>query len=315
MKNKKEKETLKYLSMAVVLALVVLAAIVLIGQGEKRGKNKSTSKVELFFPALTSSELKFETREISGETEADILGSVLRELALGPKTDGLGRAVPEGIKINGATINGRNVTVDISGEYKDLKQSEELLCRGSIVWTLTGLDFIDSVTITVDGEPLLKSTGDEIGSMGRNDIVLNTEISPEASSLITVKLYFSDSNGAHLVVEERDIGANPDDIENKIIEELIAGPEDGSLIRTVPPETKIRDIKVVDGICYVDLSMEFVTKNNVGATGEALTIYSIVNSLTELSNINKVQFLIEGEKLDEYKGHLDFGKPFEHTEY
>ena len=99
------------------------------------------------------------------------------------------------------------------------------------------------------------------------------------------------------------------------MEQLIAGPESKDLFPTVPPETKIRDVKVVDGICYVDLSMEFVTKHGGGSSGEAFTIYSIVNSLTELSNINKVQFLIEGEKLDEYKGDFDFGKPFEYTEY
>ncbi|MEA4815688.1 MAG: GerMN domain-containing protein [Lachnospiraceae bacterium] len=314
-KKGKGKEILKYLSMVVVLALIVLAAILFISQKEKVSEEKNTIKINLYFPMAASSELKAESREISGNDEADILSNVLKELAGGPKTEGLSRALPENVKINSAKINGTAVTVDFSEEYSSLKSGEELLCRGSIVWTLTELDFIDSVAITVNGEPLLKSTGEEIGSMSRDDVVLDKEISPEPSSTVTVKLYFADSTASHLEVEERNIEANPNDIEKKILEQLITGPESNDLSPTVPPETKIRDVKVVDGICYVDLSMEFVTKHSGGSTGEALTIYSIVDSLTELSNVNKVQFLIEGEKLDEYKGHLDFGKPFEYTEY
>ena len=41
-----------------------------------------------------------------------------------------------------------------------------------------------------------------------------------------------------------------------------------------------------------------------------LTVYSIVNSLCELDEVEKVQFLIEGEKQIEYKGHIEFDKPF-----
>jgi len=295
-KKKKEKGTLKYLSTVVVFALIVLAAILFISQKEKVSDEESTVKVNLYFPMTSSLELKAESREVSGNDEADILSNVLKELADGPKTEGLSRVFPETVKINSAKINGSSVTVDFSEGYNDLKSGEELL-------------------ITVNGGPLLKSTGEEIGSMSRDDVVLDKEISPEPSSTVTVNLYFADSTASHLEVEERSIEANPNDIEKKILEQLIAGPESEDLSPTVPPETKIRDVKVVDGICYVDLSTEFVTKHSGGSTGEALTVYSIVNSLTDLSNVDKVQFLIEGEKLDEYKGHLDFGKPFEYTEY
>ena len=41
-----------------------------------------------------------------------------------------------------------------------------------------------------------------------------------------------------------------------------------------------------------------------------IAIYSIVNSIVSLYNIEKVQFLIEGEKIEETIGHLDYSKPF-----
>ena len=40
-----------------------------------------------------------------------------------------------------------------------------------------------------------------------------------------------------------------------------------------------------------------------------LTIYSVVNSLTELPHIDKVQFLIEGQKVEVFK-HMIFNEPF-----
>jgi germination protein M len=60
----------------------------------------------------------------------------------------------------------------------------------------------------------------------------------------------------------------------------------------------------------VDLSQEFVAKHNSGAASELVMVYSIVNSLCELETVEKVQFLINGEKLKDYDGHLDFVTPF-----
>ena len=48
-----------------------------------------------------------------------------------------------------------------------------------------------------------------------------------------------------------------------------------------------------DGVCYVNLDENFLmVVNNVSTD---VSIYSIVNSLSELSNVNKVQILINGE--------------------
>ncbi len=44
---------------------------------------------------------------------------------------------------------------------------------------------------------------------------------------------------------------------------------------------------------------------------ENFTIGQIVNSLVELDNIEKVQFLIEGEKAESLMGHFDILEPFE----
>ena len=80
-----------------------------------------------------------------------------------------------------------------------------------------------------------------------------------------------------------------------MVEELIAGPSGQieGLFPSINPNTKIINVMTKDGICYVNLDENFLTVVNNVSTD--VSIYSIVNSLVELSNINKVQILINGE--------------------
>lgn len=48
-----------------------------------------------------------------------------------------------------------------------------------------------------------------------------------------------------------------------------------------------------DGICYVNLDESFLTVE--GNVSTDVSVYSIVNSLVELSTVNKVQILVNGE--------------------
>ena len=64
-------------------------------------------------------------------------------------------------------------------------------------------------------------------------------------------------------------------------------------ISTVPSGTKLISVSVVDGVCYVNLSDSFKNNKNPEVTEEVL-LYSIVNSLTELQGVSKVQISING---------------------
>ena len=44
-----------------------------------------------------------------------------------------------------------------------------------------------------------------------------------------------------------------------------------------------------------------------GSIGEEMTIYSIVNTLTELPFVKKVKILVDGEELDTISGHVEIG--------
>lgn len=111
-----------------------------------------------------------------------------------------------------------------------------------------------------------------------------------------VTLYFPDRGKQYLVRESRVIEHTTEQREKLVLEELIKGPEDLEKGTVIPPATKLYSVTTKNGTAYVNLSSEFKTDLPVGNNNEILAVYSIVNSLTNLKGINKVQIRIEGYK-------------------
>jgi germination protein M len=132
----------------------------------------------------------------------------------------------------------------------------------------------------------------------------------------TLNMYFSDSTGRSLVKVPVDITYDATiPLEQLAVEQLIKGPysidgvDPDAVEATIPENTELNKISVKENTCYVDFSEEFLEKRtNVSAEA---TIYSVVNTLVELSNINKVQFSINGEQVLLYNDTIDFGSAFE----
>ena len=94
-----------------------------------------------------------------------------------------------------------------------------------------------------------------------------------------------------------------------VLKKLSEGPQDEELISVMPHDTVLNKVRVKNNIAYVDFSREFIENHPGGSMGEYNTLYSIVNSLTEIEGINAVDFSIQGEKLETYKGHCEFSEP------
>lgn len=270
------------------------------------------SQVELYFVGVTGN-LKANSKVLSLEDENEMVQEVITQLQAGFISEGVQPTVPKTLGVNAITAEDGVLFLDVSGEYNGMTNVEEVICRTSLVWSLTSLSFVNSVMLTVDGIPLQSDSGVTFGPMTRSNTLIDGVVLPNTTEFAILKLFFSNADASDLVVEDRVVEVNSNQPrERSILEQLIAGPQDPNNYATIPPETTIRDVTTTnDGICYVNLSQEFVTKHGGGTAGEMITIYSIVNSLCELENVTSVQFLIEGEKLDVFKGHVDFSTPFQ----
>ncbi|MFZ5640387.1 MAG: GerMN domain-containing protein [Bacillota bacterium] len=133
---------------------------------------------------------------------------------------------------------------------------------------------------------------------------------------VKVTLYFANSGGDMLVPAVKTIDNVPG-IARATLEELMKGPGAGKdLAPTIPSGTRLKDIDIHDGVATVDFSKEFVDNHWGGSSGELLTVYSVVDVLTQFPTVEKVQFLVEGRKVETLAGHMDLAQPvMRNTEY
>ncbi len=265
-------------------------------------------KVRLYFPTIDNSALKIEEREVTVRDGA-ILKACLLALAEGPKAPELRNPIPGGTEIRGITIKEGVAIVDLSKEFLNSSGLDEVTSRLSIVNTLTGIDGVEKVRLWIEGEDMIGPSGMPLGDMEPAE--LDAEGNPVPGETRTVTLYFSDSQAMYVVGENREITLPKGmSLEEKVLMELMAGPRTDDLWDAIPEGTKLLSVSTKDGICTVNFSKEYVENSPGGTASERMAIYSVVTTLTDLEGIQKVQFLIEGKKLEIYT-HMIFDKPFE----
>lgn len=134
----------------------------------------------------------------------------------------------------------------------------------------------------------------------------NGEVTKKSSAEeeVEIILYFPDNEGMYLHKEKRFTQRGRGKIEELVLDELFDGPENENLINAVLGDVEVISVNTKDGICVVDLSEEFLRFNTGGSTKEMLAIYSVVNSLCELENIDQVKINIEGKTDVQFGGHF-----------
>lgn len=133
------------------------------------------------------------------------------------------------------------------------------------------------------------------------------------SKKVTVNLYFPDDHTLKLAKITTQITVTDGAIVHAIIDRLQQGiPGYGGVMS---PKAKLLKASVKDGTAYLDFSHEFRDDFHVGSSQEDLSLYSIVNSLTELPNIKRVWFYLEGQPTDSILGHEDTSRPMVRNTY
>ncbi len=124
----------------------------------------------------------------------------------------------------------------------------------------------------------------------------------------TVKVYYSDEQAENLVEKEIDIELSEgESLEEKTLQSLKIKPKDSKTFNAVDENIKFNSVKVQDKIATVDLSGDNL---NGASTQEAFLIDSVVAALTSLDTVDKVQFVVDGEKVESLMGHIEVTKPF-----
>lgn len=117
------------------------------------------------------------------------------------------------------------------------------------------------------------------------------EISDEQLRQTKVSLYFKCGNDLVSEIRRIDVKLLLVNPYEEILNLLIEGPKNENLEKLIPDGTKINKIEKIEDMLLIDFSEEFLNTDS-----EELLVNSIVNSLTELVEINKVKIVINGDE-------------------
>ena len=292
---------------------ILLLAVPLLMAGCRKQQQVDESGYQIWYINQDETCLKYENKELQSKNEEGLLREMMEVMRETPTDDELKPVIPEDVTLLDFDFEHNQLYLDFSPEYKKMPKVYEVLCRAAIVRTMGQIDGVEYVDFQVNGEPLTDLEGKEIGLMNEDQFIENAGEEINAYKTADLTLYFANKAGDKLVGQRVAMEYNSNiSLEKLIVEQLIAGPPFEGAYPTIPSETKLLNISIKDNICYVNLDEGFLgTGYNVI---ESIPVYSIVNSLIENTDAQKVQISINGESNRMFRESINFDTIFEKNE-
>lgn len=297
----------KYIRMTMNLILAFAIVSSLIGCGNNHAKKPS--KFSIYY--VDKSETKVVNKEYNPSEEEDhkLISELIDKLSEKGNDDNELSAIPQEVTVNGFDLTDGIVTVDFNTNYNEMNVQREVLCRAAIVLTLSQITSVEYVAFTINDAPYKGKDGTFVGAMKASDFVSDLGGGNNIFAKADFTLYFANEDGTKLKeykLEDANYGESTK--EQFIIEQLIKGPKKDGYIATLSPKLKLISIITANNICYVDFEENFEIEQS--KVSNQLVIYSIVNSLSELNDIHKVQISINGDSALKYHDDISLAEPF-----
>ena len=193
--------------------------------------------------------------------------------------------------------------------YALMNSVQEILCRAALTKTLTQIPGVDYLTIYCAEQPIVDASGNPVGLLSAADFVDSIR-DVNSFEKTEMTLYFANETGDALVKEKREIMRSINtSVEKLIVEQLIGGPQQAGAFATVPKDVKVLNVSVSESVCSINLDAAFM--NNTLEVKEYIPIYSIVNSLSELPTVSRVQIRINGSQDGVFRDLIPLSTVFE----
>lgn len=295
---------------------LTIALLLLAGCGEEKHKDKTGRKYQIYYSNSEATELV----AVDYWTETTDTIKLIEELmdALNKEPDSIKykKVKPDSVELLSPQLNDdKQLTLRFNRAYQEMTGVSEILFRAAVVKMMCQIDGVNYVEFYVEDQPLMKSADKPYGFETAEDFLDNTGKETNFRQNVTMSLYFADETGKSLkeVVVNMDYDGSVS-LEQLILQRLINGPEsieniDPNIKATVPKDTVIQKTSVREGVCYVYLNDAFM--NKLPDITDEVAIYSVVNSLCDLSSVSKVQFMIAGKTVALYRENIVFNGLFE----
>jgi len=310
-----------------LLMIFTLAAILVCGGCFNTASNDNTSErtslleeneattVTIYF--TTSNHSLLLPLNMTVPATREVAQTSLEKLLAGPPNDFAFTVVPADTKLIDLYIADKDkiVYADLTSQVTQVASaSEAAVLLNSIVNTVLASAPEYQLQILVDGQKISDIGGLDVSSplSASSPNILNP--GTQGTSLT---YYFGDDMAMYLVPQTLIVEASAitnqaapqEDLAKIAIEQMLKGPQENSgSYRTIWQGTKLLNLKLQDGIAYVDFSKEVLGYGG-GTAAERMLVDSLTYSLTNIEGINAVQLLVEGKTLEFLPEGTDVSQP------
>lgn len=285
---------MKRRKVTIVLFLLILISVLCACENTDRDQSGLGKSINMYYLNKDKTKVVQETYVAKATTTEVMLPEIIEILSTQPENVGLKAPISDGFSVLNYSVEESQLVLNFDVRYLDMEATEEILTRAALVRTLTQIPGIKYVSITIENEPLQDTAGNPVGTMTADMFIDNAGTEINSYEKVKLHLYFANETGDGLIEVNRTIVYNSNiSLEKLVVEQIITGPTNEESNPTTNPETKIMSVTVKDGVCYVNLDEAYLTQPY--QVSSDVTIYSMVNSLVELSNVNKVQISINGK--------------------
>lgn len=257
---------------------------------------------------------KTKTVAVGYEPQAgDALGMVqefIEKLFQDTDSPDIRKAVPREVELLSWKLENAQLYLYFNGAYGEMDNVSEVLCRAAFVRTLTQVEEVECISFYVGDTPLVDANGTLIGLMTAESFIENPGEQINTIQTSNITLYFANKKGTKLMQEVQEVHYSSNiSLEKLVMEQLLKGPSGEGMRPAVPDGTKLLGVSVSEGVCFVNLNEGFLSQNF--DVSEPIVIYSIVNSLAELPNVNKVQISVNGDNSMAYREKFKLSDVYE----
>ncbi len=281
---------------SIFIAVLVFASFIV--SGCSAGVEIAVTNYKIYYTDQSRTKLVTENYR-TGESDTKLLvDELIYEMTEGLDNVEYLKAIPESVTVLWTYYDSEmsTISVSFSSNYYELSAAESIMCRAAVVRTLAQVDKVDYVLFLVDNNILKDSAGNDVPRMSTSMFVDVTDT--DALKRMNITLYFTDKTGKKLIECDREVVCSSTvSSERLVLSQLIDGPVEEGLYPTLSEDLNIISINLSDGICYVNFDSKY-SNNSLNVSSE-ISLYSIVNTLTELSTVNKVQVLVDGKTVSD----------------
>lgn len=236
-----------------------------------------------------------ETRELQG-IRGD-LDALLQSYFSGPTSAFLESPFPRDAVLLDWSMTDSTLNLNFNDSFAQLSGVDLTIACACICRTVFGLTDAQTILIHANGTPLDGNPYIEIG------IDTLTYEDDSLDRLLTdLTLYYPDAERRYLIGHSVSINlAAQTDAISYLVEQLKDAPDGMGLVSPLPAGTKLLNATVTDGLCVLDFSPEFESNGFFQSHAQRTTLLSLVNTLTQLDTIDRVEFYLEGNLMARYR--------------